>query len=87
MIKRIVFLKETEGCVLCRLRVATKHLYMPSTKNKLIYHTSENGDYLICPWHEAVIKHDWRHGRQDCLVALKGYLKGHRNDEYQEDRF
>jgi len=73
--KRVEFLRETEGCCLCRMNIATDRYYERANSEQLLYHKDADGDYLLCPWHEAIITHDWRHQRQDCLMALNKYLK------------
>lgn len=85
--KRVKFLRETEGCCLCKMNVATDRYYERANSEQLLYHKDADGDYLLCPWHDAIVKYDWRNESDLCKRAIKCFLEERSEREQQENRF
>ena len=52
-------LMRQEGCILCRARIATKRYYLRAKDEDMVYHVDQEGDYLLCPWHQQMIAANW----------------------------
>ena len=76
--KRIGVLRKTEGCIFCRMMQATERQKLAATDRGLTYHRTDLGDYLICAWHEALMKHNWLDDADDRREALNRWLARYR---------